>query len=344
MVPRPSSFPQRLVRAAGALVWRPVGRAVNAPIGASLEPTDFEVLLVHRPRYRDWSWPKGKAELNEPLPQAAVREVEEETGLPVVLHSPLTVQRYRLGAGNIKEIHYWVGQELVAEQLRGPLLARSPVIPASGKEIDLTQWCKPEKAKQLLTRRGDKRLLDELVSLATAGQLTTSTVVLLRHAKAISRKSWDGTEEGRPLTRLGGMQALDLVAPLSAFGVNRLVSSPWVRTKQTIAPYSALAGIPIEDNPVLTEDEVRRDPGASRRLIEGLIMDEDASSLVCLHRPGLKPLMQSVIEKNEARQLIDNPQHGLHTAEMYVAHVAHAQGAQVVALERHSTFTKVALR
>lgn len=81
------------LQAAGALVWRERGRKL-------------QVLLVHRPRYNDWSWPKGKPESGEPLVATAVREVSEETGKRIVLGQPLGCVRYRVG-GRPKETHYW---------------------------------------------------------------------------------------------------------------------------------------------------------------------------------------------------------------------------------------------
>lgn len=77
---------RRIVHAAGALVWREKGG-------------DLQVLLVHRPRYDDWSFPKGKLESGESLCACAVREVAEETGVQVRLEQPLETIRYRLGDG-----------------------------------------------------------------------------------------------------------------------------------------------------------------------------------------------------------------------------------------------------
>ena len=87
------------MRAAGALVWREKGG-------------DLQVLLVHRPRYDDWSFPKGKLESGESLCACAVREVAEETGVQVRLEQPLETIRYRLGDGTRKEVRYWAAREL----------------------------------------------------------------------------------------------------------------------------------------------------------------------------------------------------------------------------------------
>ena len=144
--------------------------------GEVIDPADIEVLMVHRPRYHDWSWPKGKAEHGEPLVAAAVREVEEETGQVVTLGAPLTTQRYRLGGGQTKEVHYWVGTPVSG----GPAaFVRAPVARAPRTEIDRAEWVAPERAAEMLTRRGDRRLLADLLARAREGRLATATLVVL---------------------------------------------------------------------------------------------------------------------------------------------------------------------
>ena len=70
----------------------------------------LQVLAVHRPRYNDWSWPKGKLIDGETLPQCAIREVAEETGREIVLGQPLPTLRYPIGAGKQKVVRYWAAQ------------------------------------------------------------------------------------------------------------------------------------------------------------------------------------------------------------------------------------------
>ena len=178
----PAPRPQRLVRSAGALVWRFADPTRVAVPGEPIDPADIEVLMVHRPRYHDWSWPKGKAENGEPLVAAAVREVEEETGQVITLGVPLTTQRYRLGGGQTKEVHYWVGTPLPADDPATRL--RAPVARAPRTEIDQTTWATPEAAADMLTRRGDRRLLADLVARTREGRLATSTIIVLRPGAA----------------------------------------------------------------------------------------------------------------------------------------------------------------
>ena len=178
----PAPRPQRLVRSAGALVWRFTDPARVAIPGEPIDPADIEVLMVHRPRYHDWSWPKGKAENGESLVAAAVREVEEETGHVITLGVPLTTQRYRLGGGQTKEVHYWVGTPLPAGDPSARL--RAPVARAPRTEIDRTTWATPEAAADMLTRRGDRRLLADIVARAREGRLATSAIIVLRPGAA----------------------------------------------------------------------------------------------------------------------------------------------------------------
>lgn len=170
------------MRSAGALVWRFADPGRVGVVGEVVDPADIEVLMVHRPRYRDWSWPKGKAEPGEPIVAAAVREVEEETGVVVTLGVPLATQRYRLGSGHTKEVHYWIGAPVPAGSVAERL--RAPVVPAPRGEIDQIRWARPAAAEAMLTRRGDRRLLSELASHARAGTLLSTAVALVMPGNA----------------------------------------------------------------------------------------------------------------------------------------------------------------
>ena len=107
-------------RAAGAFVWRENGK-------------HLEVLLVHRPRYDDWSIPKGKVDPCESVRTCAVREVAEETGVQIILGQPLSRVRYTIGSGARKEVHYWAAR--VAPDSSAAVAARAAVTPASANDI-----------------------------------------------------------------------------------------------------------------------------------------------------------------------------------------------------------------
>ena len=211
----PAPRPQRLVRSAGALVWRFTDPARVAVPGEPIDAADIEVLMVHRPRYHDWSWPKGKTENGESLVAAAVREVEEETGQIITLGAPLTTQRYRLGGGQTKEVHYWVGTPVPAGHVSERL--RAPVARAPRTEIDQTAWTSPERAADMLTRRGDRRLLADIVARAREGRLVTTTLLVLRPGQGLTPRldeAGDAHASASPSASSGGSAApAEVAAP-----------------------------------------------------------------------------------------------------------------------------------
>lgn len=324
-------FPRGLVRAAGAMVWRFSAGGEAPKPGEPISADDIEVLLIHRPKYRDWSWPKGKAEYNETIPAAGVREVEEETGHVVQLGAPLTTQRYRLGSGHLKEVYYWVGQALSSESAR---LNRPLVVPASKKEIDIVRWMTPDEARQKLSRRGDRRLLTELITRATRGELVTSATILLAHAEM-------GDEGEQSLSRLGAAQSLDLLPIMSAFGVQKVYAAGPGACSQTVAPYAAVGATEL-----VVKDHLANPAGDGQtktdRFITKLIRKKSGARAVSVNAAAYQRLVAELHEY-ATRDLVTQmgqPQLELAPAEMLVAHIAHANKPRVVAVERHVPFTK----
>lgn len=331
-----------LVRAAGAVVWRE-------------SSGELEVLLVHRPRYDDWSFPKGKVEAGESMPACAVREVAEETGVQVVLGQPLTTQRYKLGGGARKEVLYWAGRAVVpdgaAEQALG---GRPAVVPAPDSEIDQVQWVASRQARKMLTRAGDRDLLGEVVDLWEDGKLATWTLVLVRHSRAVKRSVWnrpsrrspEQDEATRPLTSdQGEERARALVPILAAFGVTRVVTSPWRRCVDTVAPYAAATGVELETEPAITEFAHAADAGAVREVAERLLRagegarrEEHTAVALCTHRPVLPTVMDVVAEHAPGRLLRSVPEVDpwLKTGEVMVIHLARRRRGRVraVAIEK----------
>jgi 8-oxo-dGTP diphosphatase len=238
----------------------------------------LDVVVVHRPRYDDWSWPKGKLDPDEPAPVAAVREVAEETGLDVRLGRPLPDQRYPLVSGGTKLVHYWVGR-LVGS---GAVHERAPT-----DEIDDVRWVPAEEAGELLTHDRDRDLLDDIGVL----RKKTRALALLRHTKSRSRKSWRGDDRERPLNPIGQLQADRLVATLGAYGVARTVSSSSTRCWTSVAPYAEVAGLEVEVTDALSEEDAKPKLVAAevRRLLE-----DPRPVVVCTHRPVL-PLVYDAL-------------------------------------------------
>lgn len=262
------------VLAAGALVWR-------------LKNDKLQVLVVHRPRYDDWSFPKGKAEPGESMVLTAIREVAEETGRQIVLGRYLGKARRRLVSGRKKRTLYWAAQVL-PEAGPGEGL-RAAVKPASKREIDKVRWWKVKKAARKLTHADDKRLLARLVDWYESGQLQVHSLVLVRHAKAVSRATWGygiNSEITRPLVMgRGQAQARDVAALLSAYGVGELVSSPWRRCVDTLAPYAHGCGLDLRSDEAFTEVSALTSPELMQASFRDLL--ERGSALAGPPEPGV---------------------------------------------------------
>lgn len=310
------------VMAAGALVWRSRGDGL-------------EVLLVHRPRYQDWSWPKGKVDPGESLAAAAVREITEETGHAVVLGMPLPRLRYKLTDGRIKLVRLWSAR-VAGEDDAPAISARADVAAATIDEIDDIAWMTIEKAEQTLTRADDKVPLAELVALHAKERLSTSVLVVARHAKAKSRSSWKGDETDRPLTASGRLQADSLVPVLAAFGVRDVVTSAWERCARTIEPYSRASGI-VPGYSDLTEAAHERSPSKVAGEVWRLLQTGQ-DVVMCTHRPVL-PTVLDVLGQHSGRSVastLPTKDPFLQPGQVLVTHVGQtAKGTRVLGTELH---------
>jgi len=311
-----------VVRAAGALVWR-------------VRQHRLQVALVHRPRYKDWSWPKGKLDPGESAVGAAWREVAEEIGHDVVLGRPLPSLSYRLPDGRTKRVKYWAAQ-VAGRPEAAALRARPPVPPAALEEIDQSGWFDVEAAAQRLTRATDIAPLDVLVDAHMNGRLDTRALVVVRHASARKRAAWTDGEATRPLTTEGRHQAQALVPMLSAFGVTSVVTSEWERCAATVEPYALAAGVVGTHRPDLTEAAHADYPGRVGAIVAGMVGGGE-DIVLCTHRPVL-PTVLDVVAEHSGRDVADalpTDDPFLRTAEMLVAHVTTTGvGPRVVASER----------
>lgn len=313
------------VRAAGALLWR-------------VRHRKLEVLVVHRPRYDDWSWPKGKTEGAEPLPVCAVREVAEETGIEVALGQPLAMVRYRNGDGRVKEAHYWAGTPVTELGLGACLQARAPRA-AVEDEVDEIRWVDATTVRALLTYPYDLDPLDRLEDQWRDGKLRTWTMVILRHARAVKRSAWKSGEESRPLTKAGALHARALVPLLSAYGVVELITSPWERCVATVRPYAEVTGVELQTRPELTEAAHAKRPRPVRELVRAELLEHSAPVALCTHRPVLASVMKEVAERtpNGLKKQLPSGDPWMKTAEALIVHLAKrpGRGAAVVAVEKH---------
>ena len=261
------------------------------------------VLLVHRPRYDDWSFPKGKLDRGELAPVAAVREVGEETGVAIRLGSPLGSQRYPSG-GRMKTVHYWHGRVVGNASVDDYLV---------NDEIDDVAWVPLRKAGKRLSYGFDKGTLEEALST----EWRTHALVVVRHTEARKRGSWRKDDRLRPLLAEGRRSAARLAPLLAAYAPTRLVSSSSVRCVQTLAPYVEASGWPLQELDALSEE----DPTAEGvvEIVDELLHAKE-SSVLCTHRPVMPTVLDTIGVVTD----------GLAPGELVVAH--HRKG-KVAAFE-----------
>ena len=275
--------------------------------GAVVTRHGSEVLLVHRPRYDDWSFPKGKRDRGEHVLATAVREVAEETGLHVRLGPPLDRQRYAVAGSRMKTVHYWVARVVGDDDVSGY---------QPNDEIDQVAWVPWDEAEALLTYPHDRDTLAQARPL----RRSTRALVVLRHGEARSRKAWRPDDRLRPLVQAGGHQAERIVPLLAAWDVSLLVSSSSTRCVQTLTPYAATTGWRLDLRDSLSEEDATADG-------VGVVVDEllhaGAGAVLCTHRPVL-PTVCGALGLDEVR---------LPPAGMLVVH--HRKG-RVVATEQQT--------
>ncbi|UYG18002.1 NUDIX hydrolase [Brachybacterium huguangmaarense] len=299
------------ILAAGALVWREKkGR--------------LEVLVVHRPRYDDWSIPKGKLDPGETFPSAAVREVAEETGYRVRLHRPLPASIYTLPDGRSKVVHYWVGT----------VRSRIGPGPKNRREIDEARWVPLDDADSVLTRGMDHLQVDALRRQAATGTLRTEPIIIQRHAAALSRSKWRKGEGTRPLSSKGKKQAAALPPLIGAFAPMSVVTSPWKRCEATVEPFAREGGMEIETKDSLTEAAHEKRPSRAAAVVDRVLRSA-RPAVVCTHRPVLPTVIDVAREHATRDAALELP-----TADPYLAAgealVLHTtQDGRVVAVERH---------
>ena len=273
--------------------------------GAVVTRRGGQVLLVHRPKYDDWSFPKGKLDPGEHVTAAAVREVAEETGLGIRLGPPLRTQRYSTGS-RMKTVHYWVARVVGSDDVSGY---------QPNHEVDEVAWVPYDDAMELLTYPYDRETLRESAPV----RKKTRAFVVLRHSRAYARTSWRGADQDRPLLKIGGLQSQRLVPVLAAYDVTGLVSSTAVRCLTTLAPYADVTGRKLAAYDVLTEEGCTVE-GVGEVVAE--LLGHKESVVLCTHRPVL-PTVFDALGVGKVR---------LDPGGMLVVH--HRKG-KVIATERH---------
>lgn len=314
------------IQGAGAMVWRHTQK----------KP---EVLIVHRPKWNDWSFPKGKLKRGESLRAACIRELKEEARVDIALGVPLGWQRYQLKNKAHKEVHYWVATELPPKH--PALRTRRRIRAASAAEIDQVRWVSMKKAKKMLTTAADRKMLDQVKEMFDAGELETVPLLLTRHTRAQKRSAWakeDGREETRPLTKTGKLRAEKILEVFAQYGVEAVMSSPWQRCVDSVWPYAKKAKLEIQEVPEITEAAHREEPAQVEKVFSRLLRTGEVPTVVCVHRPTL-PTIFHTLEKftpADIRRQLPGADPWLKTGEVLVAHVVCRPAAEptVIAYER----------
>jgi 8-oxo-dGTP diphosphatase len=230
--------------------------------------------------FDDWSLPKVKLTPHEHVLVAALREIEEETGVRVVLGPPLGVQRYAVrknGGTAEKLVHYWSAVPLNEGDFE------------PNDEVDEIRWLPGDKARNRLSYPRDVDILDALEHAVPV----VATVVVVRHAEAVKRKDWDGKDTVRPLTSNGEAVAERLTDVLAVLGANRLISSDAERCAATLTPYAASIDRHIHLWPEISERGYDADPDGLRGLAER-VWRPGKVTVVCSHRPVLPALSREL--------------------------------------------------
>ena len=259
------------ILAAGAVVWRCVEGSSHV-----------EVAIIHRPRYDDWSLPKGKVDPGETEPAAAVREVYEETGHRAHLGHALPAVRYPVLQG-VKRVRYWAARDLGGEF-------------TATAEVDDLVWLPAKDAMGKMSYPHDRKVLRRFTKVP----VDTKTVLIVRHGTAGRKKRYKGDDRNRPLDKHGRAQAELLVGQLLAFGPTSLYATDRLRCIQTIEPLADELGVDITLEPTLTEEAYWQDRAkARRRFLE--IAATDGTPVICSQGKVIPDLIQWWCERDRVK-------------------------------------------
>ena len=245
-------MPTPQVEAAGGVLWRG-------------NPASPEVALVHRPRYDDWSLPKGKLDRREHPLLGALREIEEETGSTARPGRRLGSLRYLVPEGR-KRVRYWACE-------------------ATGGRFEVNRavdelWLAPlAEAQARLDPAHDARVLKRFA----ADTRRTRPMVVVRHASAGDKRAWAGDDADRPLDRKGLAQSVTIGALLTAYGVERAGSADVRRCRETLDRL-ARAGVDVEVLPATTAAAFDDDTDKGARAVLDLVTSTSAPVAWCGQR------------------------------------------------------------
>ena len=288
------------VEAAGGVLWRG-------------DPAAPEVAVVHRPRYDDWSLPKGKLDRGEHPLLGALREIAEETGVAALPGRRLGSLRYPVQEGP-KRVRFWA-----CEALGGDFTAN--------REVDELRWLGLAEAAALLSPTHDRGVLERYA----ADTRRTRALVVVRHASAGDKKGWAGSDAERPLDLPGRGRAAVVARLLGAYDVRRVAAADVVRCRDTLTPYATAAGLTVETLGSTTAGRFAQDPAAAVAEV-GRLLDGPGAAAWCGQREVIPELVAALCEPLGGA--VDPDQLGdLRKGALMLLHVAEEDGC-LVAVER----------
>jgi 8-oxo-dGTP diphosphatase len=274
------------IQAAGTIVWR------------RNESGEVEVAIIHRPKYDDWSFPKGKCEVGENSIACAYRETVEETGFEIRFKEFLGEISYS-AEGTAKRVKYWSAKFL--RQVGTPLQG----------EVDQVLWKSPNETEELLSRESDREILTRFLGT----ELDTQVLILLRHAKAIAREDWQNEDLDRPLSAIGEQQAKRLISTLTPFGIREIHSSSAVRCYETINPLARALSLDYFFTDSLTEYVFTKNAARTFKYIDRLL-ENGEPTLICGHNP----ILPQYLAEKYSRQGFEISEAALKPGDAWILH------------------------
>ncbi|MGI9667609.1 MAG: NUDIX hydrolase [Acidimicrobiia bacterium] len=236
--------------------------AAGCVVGRHRKDGTPEFLLVHRPRYDDWSLPKGKIDKGEGFLDGALREVREETGVRGENPRLVGTVAYDTKNGNPKVVRWWL-----VDAGRGSFVPNS--------EVDRIKWVSFKKGLKKLTYRNDREVLDRANDMFLSR--SAGVVYLVRHAQAGTRNDSDPNDWARKLDRTGKKQKRAIRQLLQAHPITRIGSSDFPRCRSTVMPLAKRLGIPVEFESALVEGS------HPHRLVTLVTELQEEAAVLCTH-------------------------------------------------------------
>lgn len=268
----------------------------------------------------------------ETLPETAVREVLEETGLAINLGVPLGVTSYTMPNNRDKIVHYW------AAEVTDQALASSSFSP--GDEVAGYEWLSLRKAKKSLSYDRDREVIERFQLLIDQGISHTFAIIALRHAKTVPASEFPGADTLRPLTQRGRTEANIIVPSLQAFGPGIIVSSTAKRCLDTVTPLAEATGLDIRESPLISQDAFEDGSSDVRRVVAKRVRKR-VTTVLCSHGPVLPEIVREVgLAAGGTRQASLARAGELPVAGFSVIHLSvEKPGSGIIAIETHTPLT-----